>query len=126
MWGPLLWSSTECVEVNGEWWLTRSNPPYNLQCGFYLLNVDELESEELLSIYPNPASDYIMFEIPEGFVTDGIIQIFNILGKKICDQEIQATDKLMRIDTKSFKDGIFLLNLYSNDLSFSKKFIIKH
>lgn len=126
--GPLLYSETICLEVNGVWWLapTYYNPPYDIHCGFYLTSIDEIEGEEFAAIYPNPTSEYLMFETPGSLQATGIIHIYNILGENLIELEIPATEKLIRVDTKSFKDGLYLLNFHSSNLSFSTKFIVKH
>jgi hypothetical protein len=126
--GPPLYSETACLEVDGVWWLapTYYNPPYDIHCGFYLTSIDEIEEEEFTAIYPNPTSEYLIFVTPGSLLTTGIIHIYNILGENLIELEIPATERLIRVDTKSFKDGLYLLNFHSGNLSFSTKFIVKH
>ena len=57
-----------------------------------------------LNISPNPAGDFINFEIPEDF-KNGSLEIFNASGQMI---RKEAVELKIRIDVKEFIPGIYI------------------
>jgi endonuclease I len=75
-----------------------------------------------LIVYPNPATDYINITINNKSVIDYDIYIYNVEGKKIySDRHSKSLSK--RIDISGFKQGVYILYIYSDQLNFHKRFI---
>lgn len=88
------------------------------------LNIESLYSNNnnLVEIYPNPVSDYFQIKSNEGLNVNRI-QIFNISGKKIFDNEIDQSGIVRMID---YSKGIYLLKVYFNDGHIGQTKIVKH
>ncbi len=74
-----------------------------------------------ISVYPNPASAYLMIEnIAEPFTFD----IFNLLGEKIKNlSSITTGEEQTFIDVRSLPDGIYRLVMIMKNKSIHRKFI---
>lgn len=68
------------------------------------------------SLYPNPAKYF--FQI-EGISNNAEITIFSVDGKQISNQIISNNQK---IDVRSFKKGVYIVQLKSNGRNYSLKF----
>lgn len=73
---------------------------------------------EQVSMYPNPAKDYILLNNLPG-KTDLII--YSILGNKVYENTIENQN--FRINIKSLKSGIYLIRMTSGNASVAKKIV---
>ena len=101
----------------------------NANRGYYTVNVDAWGQKgpagvaELSSLgirlFPNPASNYLNLQSDAGV---SLIRIFDITGRQVHQQEIDQTD---RIDLRSLKKGLYLVNVYNRTelLGYSKLFV---
>lgn len=96
--------------------LTPSNPielnPNLTPCNN--LSVNEFESPQI-SIWPNPAKDYINIS---SLAVISNIKIFNILGKVVFN-----TNRANQVDISNFQTGIYFLQFNSNSNTHIQKFI---
>ncbi len=89
--------------------------PYNYQNG--TAGIDEFENIQF-TIQPNPASKY--FEIKSNNAVDFEITIFSIEGKLISKDENVA-----KIETSKWKNGIYMVQIVSNDKIFTMRLLIE-
>lgn len=69
------------------------------------LGVDEVKGyEDLFSLYPNPASNMISFDLPE---KADILEIYNCTGQELIHKEIQGKKKL-QLDIHNFQKGMYI------------------
>ena len=78
-----------------------------------------LQDESYLDfiLYPNPSQDYINLETD---LNDFVIEIYDMLGKKVYVSQNQKRINIMQLDS-----GMYFLNLSSKFNSTSKVFIKK-
>jgi len=62
------------------------------------------------SIYPNPAKDRFMVQLPEGEI-EGFLELFDLSGRKVFEQKLQ--NGLTEISSSSFAGAIYLYLVYS-------------
>jgi hypothetical protein len=74
-----------------------------------------------LNVYPNPATEYIVFEIPLE-LKNGILQIYNSSGQLLSDIPIESSIKL---DVKKFAPGVFIYRFIHSGHSVEGKFGIE-
>jgi len=84
------------------------------------LSVSELELNETISIYPNPAIDNIKVNLPKS-MNKASVAVFNVLGKKIITQEINATNNKIKIS--HLNSGIYLLKFTNGNVSQTLKLV---
>ena len=76
-------------------------------------------TESPVHIYPNPANNKLYIETAE----PSKIEIFNLLGQKIYQQE--ARSGLREVDVRTWRPGVYVVNINSNQQVYIQKLIIK-
>lgn len=76
------------------------------------------EEKEVLTIYPNPASDRLTLSLPK--YQKKILQIFNAQGQLM--REIQLSAEQTSLDVSEFGNGVYFLK----GLGVSEKLIVQH
>ena len=97
-----------------------------LSCiGFSQSNLKSLHDngDITLSVYPNPATDYINVTI-KGNNTDAFVKIYSALGTEVFSENIE---NFKRIDVADFKNNVYIINVYSKDeLIETARFVVRH
>lgn len=90
---------------------------------------EEISSGELIRVYPNPAKDYVVFEINDQSnfhnTDDPIVTIFNYFGQVIKKPKIFISGNKLILDTRSYKPGVYFFTINSGELQRSGKLIIQ-
>jgi len=98
---------------------SASDGTYYLNCNF--LWVEEMESNNAFTIFPNPTSGIFNLEFFEN--ASGNISIHDLTGKTIFKKDINQS--IEQLDITSFSDGIYLVRFTSNGETATKKLIKK-
>ena len=63
-------------------------------------------------MYPNPAGSYAFLEFSG--LTTGYVRVVmtDLTGRKVFDDDVQATDGRYKINTLVFADGLYFVNLF--------------
>jgi len=77
---------------------------------------------EGLRIYPNPATDYIVVDLPAGISSQASITVIDVLGKVVSNQTI---DSGASMDVSSLSNGAYLLRINYDGKSITRKIFIK-
>jgi hypothetical protein len=86
------------------------------------MGIDEIQNDNLISIYPNPTSDELIIQRTNANDRE-TVQILNPMGQQLYENK---NFEGKTINTRQLSNGIYLLK-YSNAKSFSiKKFIVNH
>lgn len=76
-----------------------------------------------LSVYPNPATDFINISI-KGNNPDAVVKIYSALGTEIFSENI---DNFKKIDVSDFKNNVYIINVYAKDeLLETARFVVRH
>ncbi len=84
----------------------------------FILGVPEFESE--ISLYPNPATSSIRLKLPEGMHRE--IELWSVNGRLQRKVEVHNINELL-IPIEDLPEGIYILNLVSENRIYRKKFI---
>ena len=80
---------------------------------FTIFNINEngiKEDQRMVQFYPNPATSYIIFDLPySAFDKNYTLQIYNFIGKKITDTKI--TSSKTNINLENFYRGLYVYQL---------------
>ncbi len=103
----------------------------DMQNGLFILNADSalgilnatLETNEF-AIYPNPVQDKLTFQFKEVSIKNAQIQIYNLGGKLILDQVLNAatSNEKVVLETENLNPGLYFLRVCVNGKMYSKKF----
>lgn len=91
-----------------------------------VLNVEEAPSVFKTVVYPNPAKDFVIFQLPADLVSSGSLTITDALGriqysKTIGNDAINSTT----VSTENWASGLYFYNLETNQSKASGKFIVE-
>jgi hypothetical protein len=93
--------------------------------GFSQSNLKSVQDkpEITLSVYPNPATDFINITI-KGNTNDAVVKIYSALGTEVFSEEI---DTFKKIDVSDFKNNVYIINVYSKEeLLQTSRFVVRH
>ncbi len=121
-------TNAEIMQLVRESGSQFSTPDYQLGYGIpnlmsalsTALSIDDFEKTNTISIYPNPAKAFVYVKVPlnKNKLT---ITFFNVLGKRVLQRSISATNN--QIDVSSLSKGIYIINVKSKSKAKSFKFI---
>lgn len=94
------------------------NPQYVLDIWQGSLSVDEFQNQNIVKMYPNPANGNFV-NIDSN--SDLVAEVYDLLGKKVKVQTINANHKQLHISGLS--KGVYLVKLTSENGSVTKKLI---
>lgn len=67
------------------------------------------QTEPSVKLYPNPATDYITFELQNGYQKGMSLQVISFLGKKM--YETQNLPQKFTLDLAEFTRGLYMYHL---------------
>jgi len=79
------------------------------------------EQVNKFNIYPNPANNELRITNYE--LRDGIIEIYDVYGKKISSHHLTASSSHQKIDISSLSSGVYFLRLFNAQNSHLQRFI---
>ncbi len=92
-----------------------------------LVDVKEFETDLDIAVYPNPASSFI--KINTGVLnkdTNINIQIFDITGRLMYQKDTKTGYDDITINTENYQNGLYLINVISDNSRFTEKIMILH
>ena len=86
------------------------------------LAVNEIKSENFISIYPNPAHDMIKIDVPQTINTkNALLTIYDTQGKKFMQQSFSQEKSAINIS--KLTKGIYFIKLRTNENTFVDMFV---
>jgi hypothetical protein len=85
------------------------------------VGINEIDANNTLSIYPNPANDFITISLVAESAEATTIYIINALGEIVLTE--QATSSNTTLNTSNLTNGIYFVKIESKNSSAIKKFI---
>jgi hypothetical protein len=81
----------------------------------------------VVDLYPNPTSGSVTLKVNSEKVSTVSIQLFNSLGEAVITKETSFTQGInkINIDTENLPDGVYFMNVKTNDSSIIKSLIIR-
>ena len=74
-----------------------------------------------ISLYPNPATSYIVIESPEAVVD--LVRLYNINGQLLRETR-GSINEHTRIDVRDMSQGLYLIQVITGNQVFSSKLLI--
>ncbi|MCX7737545.1 MAG: T9SS type A sorting domain-containing protein [Candidatus Kapabacteria bacterium] len=103
-------------------YLTNVGLPKWFAIGKRPVNVEEESINDVITIKPNPATDFIEISLPESFLRNQDInfKIYNSKGECVVSSERNSLETLQRIGISHLPNGMYYLKVGN----FSEKFVI--
>ncbi|QNR24039.1 T9SS type A sorting domain-containing protein [Croceimicrobium hydrocarbonivorans] len=95
-------------------------------CGSDISFVEWVLPEQGLSVYPNPAHDYLNLEmgLPECQNMQGTAHIFSLDGELVLEEKVQFFQGKLRLDVSKLNQGQYVLELKTNTSLFMVRVLI--
>lgn len=77
-----------------------------------ITNLKHTTGNERPELYPNPADDLVIIEIPEGYGINNI-SVFDVTGRKLI--EIKEISNRTELNLSNFKSGLYLIKFESEE-----------
>lgn len=101
------------VTFDPELWIISNN-------NLISTSLNEYEIGKGLTVYPNPANEYINVQIDEPLSSNSLLTISDLTGKILVSEVIR--DKEKTVDLKNLAKGSYLLKLSTNNVVRVKRF----
>ncbi|WP_299112329.1 T9SS type A sorting domain-containing protein [uncultured Winogradskyella sp.] len=85
------------------------------------LSVNEFKELNHLNLYPNPSSSVLNIQT-QGSISNGTLEVFNILGKRTLSQFI-IFNEVAQIDVSNWNSGVYLIKISSENGEETKRFV---
>ncbi len=104
----------------------------DMQNGLYVLNAslalgitENTNTENIISIYPNPATNYFSISLKFVQSQDLLFEMFDITGKKMFSRSetIGAGNTIKTVHLDQYASGMYVLKITGKDIQFSQKVI---
>ena len=91
------------------------------------LSADEYTLSSSMVLYPNPTNvGYVNIKFTDTIdFADASVQVYNLLGKKIYDEQIQINQKEISLSTQEFSKGVYLVKVNTGERSYTQKVIVQ-
>ncbi len=108
------------------WRITTAN-----ECGESVSNVWAFHTEspnattefraEEVSLFPNPATDYLLIDFQQSAHTKGRLEIISTTGERIFQQNIEAGQNRLNLNMSGYANGIYLIKISTPEIVFTKR-----
>ncbi len=78
---------------------------------------------EAFTVFPNPGTG--IYTLSTESIKDGVIEIFDAMGRKVQSIKVTPETPMYKIDLSGHSKGIYIVNVYSNTKTYSKKIILE-
>ncbi len=85
-------------------------------------NVSEINSQSF-QLFPNPVADILNIELNIEFANNYEIRILDIKSQMVFDQKFDNMVKRPQLNVSNMPNGIYLIQIVSNSLIYSQKFV---
>lgn len=93
----------------------------------FSIGIEELPLGFEFALYPNPAKDVVNLKMDFNESTSVSLLVSNLTGKVVYQQSINFTGStFQQIDISQLPQGVYLFRLEGENISVSKKVIVKH
>jgi hypothetical protein len=86
-----------------------------------VLRIGAAANKSVVSLYPNPASDYVTVSLPQNQA--GIISLFNNEGKQVLQKATASNTELIRVN--ELPAGIYIIQVKQGGKTFTEKLVKK-
>lgn len=129
---PTKWTPSALGNYNIKMWVSKINGSNDADLTNDTINFDVtvansvgIQENEIdgLTIYPNPAGDFLSVEMDQTF-KKGKIEVLNTLGQVVLTNSIEA-GTANRLNTSALKSGTYLIKVTSDDKTSTRKVSIQ-
>jgi hypothetical protein len=98
---------------------TSINDTFTITATSWLTSVKKTVAPKNLNVYPNPATEYVMVDIPSKSATT--IEVFNVLGSKVRTYQ-HENGAQARLDLTDLQKGVYFIRINDKTGVYTKQF----
>ena len=86
----------------------------------------EKSPSEFISLYPNPAADYLTIQLPDKF-RNATLMLINAQGQQLINATLELdSEGKQKLFVGSLNNGMYLAKIHSENRTFIQKVIVNH
>jgi hypothetical protein len=89
------------------------------------IGLNELKNVETISLYPNPTSGQLFFNLEETESERITLKVENLIGQVVLEKRLDPENAEQILDVQQLNPGLYLINIADGTKTFSGKFIKK-
>jgi len=90
-----------------------------------ITDIEELEVQNLFTIYPNPAKEVVQLSFPNTIPKDLSFSLMNSQGQVLVENSLPQQQDSYSLSVASLSEGIYFIQVQSDDLFAVKKIIVQ-
>lgn len=87
---------------------------------------DVLVASDMFDVFPNPASGNFTIQLLKEGLKIQRIELYSLLGKKVLEQNLKGSLGIVAVNIANLIDGIYLIRVYTDQMTLTSKLRIKH
>ncbi|MBQ3595990.1 MAG: T9SS type A sorting domain-containing protein [Bacteroidales bacterium] len=87
------------------------------------INVDDVVLQNNISVYPNPAKDFVKVSTDNGQQTT--VKIYNTVGMLVGTRLATSATNEIEINVSDYKSGIYFINISNEEYNVTKKIVVE-
>ena len=92
----------------------------------FVTGIEDVVNEDQIKLYPNPTKDIINIVFANKLTKDITIKLYNIWGQPIKKQFIHQESREITLNVKGLVDGIYLIELTTDERLIYREKLIKN
>lgn len=90
------------------------------------VSIDEVELSDQITVYPNPAEDYVNLEFGEGLNGDVDVNILDLSGRTVVSTSMYAVEgTALPVELSTLTPGVYMMNISQGDKVSTFKLTVK-
>jgi len=86
---------------------------------------DRKASMELMSLYPNPAQDFVYLNLGKPAEDQGLIRVMDLSGRLVLEAEMEPGHSIRQLDISDLSEGVYLVSWLQSGVSMGRgKFVL--
>ncbi|MCF8372760.1 MAG: T9SS type A sorting domain-containing protein [Bacteroidales bacterium] len=122
--------NTTYIKESGGWQaINESAPEMTISlaiepyiCGS-LIGIEKENPAESMRVFPNPASNFLMVDLPDSDTGPCVLQIINSTGQILLNENLNHPEDIFRIDIAHFKPGIYFIKIIGEENVLVRSFV---
>ena len=103
-----------------------ATPQFNIELDpDIMINTEDLLEQNDISIFPNPANDIINVGFTKSLNDKISVRIFNLHGQLLQEKIVANAQELIQLNTKNFADGIYFVQVRTENQSLTERVVIQ-
>jgi len=110
-----------CYTVTAEYSYCGESDPSNEACVDIPVGIDGIGGENVISLYPNPATDLVNVTSTQKM---NRLTVINYVGQVVYNEDVHGSTRV-ELNTGSFKTGVYLVKIETENGVVNKRVVIK-